>query len=285
MMAGIEHPNPDMIAALTQKYGLDQPVVVQFGVYLLNVLKGDFGFSYRSNLPVLTLIGERVVPTLLLSLTSALLSLALGVLLGLRAARRRDSWFDKIMSSLSYMLDAMPSFWLALMLMLLFASTLGWLPTAGMVDVRAGYTGFRGALDVMVHMVLPVACITLLQFPSYYRIVRSSVLQEMSAEYVQLFRATGMAEGTIFRRFVLKNAILPTVTMFAMNLAYSLAGVVLVEIVFAWPGMGRLLWDSISKREYSVLSGIYLFLSIGIAAVTVLLDAIYALLDPRIRLK
>lgn len=110
MMAGIEHPNPDMIAALTEKYGLNKPIVVQFGVYLLNVLKGDFGFSYRSNLPVLNLIGERVIPTLLLSLTSALLSLVLGVLLGLRSARRRDSWFDKILSNISYMLDAMPSF-------------------------------------------------------------------------------------------------------------------------------------------------------------------------------
>ncbi len=285
LMAGLDNPNPEMIEALTIKYRLDEPILVQFGIYLANVFQGDFGFSYRSNLPVLEIIGERVVPTLLLSLTSALLSVAIGVSFGLRAARKRDTIFDKIMSNISYMLDAMPSFWLALMLMLLFASTLQWLPTAGMVDARAAYTGFERVLDIMVHMILPVSCITILQSPSYYRITRSSVLQIMSEDYITLYRATGMAEKDIFRKFVLKNAILPTVTMFAMNLAYSLAGVALVEIVFSWPGMGKLLLDSISRREYSILSGIYLMLSMAIATVTVVLDAVYALLDPRIRLK
>ncbi|MDR0896799.1 MAG: ABC transporter permease [Oscillospiraceae bacterium] len=285
LMSGLDHPNPEMVAELTTRYGLDKPIPVQFGIYLLHVLQGDFGFSYRSNQPVLALIASRITPTLLLSLTSALLSLALGVALGLRAARSRDGWFDKMLSNLTYMLDAMPSFWLALMLMLVFASLLRWLPTAGMVNVRAGYKGFAHTVDVMVHMVLPVSCITILQFPSYYRIMRSSVLQVASEEYITLYRATGMPEKTIFRKFVLKNAILPTITMFAMNLAYSLAGVALVEIVFTWPGMGRLLLDSINKREYSILSGIYLMLSISIAVVTVLLDAIYAWLDPRIRLK
>ncbi len=284
VMAGIDNPNPEMVAALTQKYGLDKPVVIQFGVYLANILKGDFGFSYRNNLPVTQLVGARIIPTLLLGLTSLVLSVFLGSGLGLRAARKKDSAFDRVFSNISYVLDAMPSFWLALMLMLLFATTLGLLPTAGMVDVRAAYTGFRRVLDIMVHMVLPVTCIIILTAPSYYRIMRSSALQVMNEEFITLYRAAGMPESAIFRKYILKNAILPIVTMLGMSLAYSIAGVTLVEIVFAWPGMGRLLLDSINKRDYTLLSGIYLMLSMAIAIITVVLDAIYAWLDPRIRL-
>jgi peptide/nickel transport system permease protein len=284
IMAGMDSPNPEMIAALTKKYGLDKPILIQFGVYLGNLLRGDFGFSYRNNLPVTALVGERVVPTLLLSLTSLLLAVLLGCGMGLRAARRRESIVYKFFSNLSYTLDAIPSFWLALMLMLLFATTLKWLPTAGMVNVRAGYTGLKRALDILVHMILPVSCITILTAPTYYRIMRSSALQVMNEDYITLYRAVGMPEKKIFRKYVLKNAILPVVTMFGMGLAYSLAGVALVEIVFAWPGMGRLLLDSINKRDYAVLSGIYLMLSMAIALMSVLLDAVYAWLDPRIRL-
>ncbi len=285
IMAGLDKPNPEMIEALTVKYGLDKPILVQFGIYLQNILKGDFGFSYRSNLPVVQLIGERIGPTLLISLTAAVLSLIIGSGLGLRAARNRDSKLDKFLRNISYGLDSMPSFWLALMLMLLFASVLHWMPTAGMVNVRANYTGFMRVLDILYHLVLPVACVTLLQFPSFFRIMRSSVQQVMGEDYITLYRAAGMPERDIFRKFVLKNAILPTVTMFGMTLAYSLAGVALIEIVFAWPGIGRLLLDCINKRDYAVLSGIYLMLSMAIAVITVLLDAVYALLDPRIRLK
>lgn len=285
IMAGMDSPNQEMIDTLTAKYGLDKPILVQFGIYLGNLLKGDFGFSYRNNLPVTQLVGERVGPTLLLSLTSLLLAVLLGCGMGLRAARKADSRFDRFFSNLSYMLDAMPSFWLALMLMLLFATTLKWLPTAGMVNVRAAYTGWHRVLDILVHMVLPVSCITILSAPAYYRIMRSSALQVMHEDYITLYRAAGMPEKKIFQRYVLKNAILPVVTMLGMSLAYSLAGVALVEIVFAWPGMGRLLLDSINKRDYAVLSGIYLMLSMAIAVVTVLLDAVYAWLDPRIRLK
>ena len=284
IMAGIENPNPQMIETMTRKYGLDKPILIQFGVYLRNIIKGDFGFSYRNNRPVIELIGERVGPTLLLSLTSLVISIVLGCWLGLRAARKKSSWFDRVFSNLSYVLDAIPNFWLGLMLMLLFATTLKILPTAGMVDIRANYQGARYVLDVLRHMALPVLCTTLLMIPGYYRITRASALQAMGEDFVNLFRATGMSRKRIFRTYVLKSAVLPVVTMIGMSLAYSVAGVTLVEIVFAWPGMGRLLLDSVNKRDYAVLSGIYMILSMSIAAVTVMLDAVYAWLDPRIRL-
>jgi peptide/nickel transport system permease protein len=256
ILAGMDSPNPEMIAALTKKYGLDKPILIQFGVYLGNLLRGDFGFSYRNNLPVTALVGERVVPTLLLSLTSLLLAVLLGCGMGLRAARRRESIVYKFFSNLSYTLDAIQALARS-HAHALFATTLKWLPTAGMVNVRAGYTGLKRALDILVHMILPVSCITILTAPTYYRIMRSSALQVMNEDYITLYRAVGMPEKKIFRKYVLKNAILPGVTMFGMGLAYSLAGVALVEIVFAWPGMGRLLLDSINKRDYAVLSGIY----------------------------
>ncbi len=284
IMAGIENPNPQMIETMTQKYGLDKPIIIQFGVYIGNILRGDFGFSYRNNRPVIELIGERVGPTLLLSLTSLALSIVLGCWMGLRAARKKSSWFDRFFSNLSYVLDAIPNFWLGLMLMLLFATTLKLLPTAGMVDVRANYEGARHVFDILRHMILPVLCTTLLMIPGYYRITRASALQAMGEDFVTLFRAAGMPRKRIFRTYVLKNAVLPVVTMIGMSLAYSIAGVALVEIVFAWPGMGRLLLDSVNRRDYAVLSGIYMILSMSIAAATVILDAVYAWLDPRIRL-
>lgn len=285
IMAGMDNPNQDMINALTEKYGLDQPVYVQFGIYLKNLLKGDFGYSYRTNQSVLKLIGDRIGPTLLMTLTAAFLSVIIGTAIGLMAARKKDTMSDQLLGSISYIFDAMPSFWLALILILLFASRLSWFPTAGMVNLRANYTGFRYALDVLYHMFLPVLCLSLLYIPSYFRITRSSVLQVMNEDYNTLFRATGMSQKKIFRSFVLKNAILPTVTIFGTNLAWCFAGASLVEIVFAWPGMGRLLLDSITKRDYPVVTGIYLIVSVLIVVITVLMDMVYAYLDPRIRLK
>jgi peptide/nickel transport system permease protein len=285
IMAGVDTPNPDMIASLTEKYALNKPIAVQFYMYLSNILHGDFGYSYRSRLPVFTLIAQRVGPTFMITFTAAVVSLLLGVSFGLLSARKRETLADRVLTGVSYLFDSMPGFWLALMLVLLFASRLKWFPTVGMVNLRAGHTGFRYMLDVLYHLCLPVFCMTLLTFPSYFRITRASILQGMNEEYVVLFRAAGMSERRIFRKFVLKNAILPTITVFGLSLAYSFTGTSLIEIIFAWPGMGRLLLDGIFNREYMLLSGIYFILSATIATVTVLLDIFCAYLDPRIRLR
>lgn len=285
IMAGQDHPNPEMVANLTEKYGLDKPILTQFGVYLANVLRGDFGFSYRSNLPVMEIIGQRVGPTFMMTFTSAFLSLFVGTAIGLAAARKKDSRLDKFFSSISYIFDSMPGFWLALMLILLFASRLKWFPTMGMVNLRAGYTGFAYVRDVLYHLCLPVFCMVLLSFPRYFRITRAAVFQVMSEDYITLYRATGMSEKAIFRKYVLKNALLPTITMFGISLAYCFTGASLIEIVFAWPGMGRLLLDAITKRDYMLLSGIYFIFSITLVVVTILVDVLCAILDPRIRLE
>jgi peptide/nickel transport system permease protein len=285
VLAGSGHPSPEMEAALTVKYGLDQPLYVQFFSYVKNLLQGDLGTSYVYNQPITKLIADRFGPSSLLALTSAILAAVLGTLLGLVTVSRRGSLLDRISNIISYFFYSMPSFWLGMMAILIFSTALKILPTSGMVSLRASYTGMAHVLDVMKHMVLPVGTLTLIQIPVYLRIFRTSVDQTMTEDFITTFRAVGMDEKKIFRRYVFKNSILPTITVFGINLAYTVMGSALIEVVFAWPGIGRMMLDAIGKRDYPLLMGIYLVLSISVALVTMVTDLVYAAVDPRIRYK
>jgi peptide/nickel transport system permease protein len=283
VLAGTENPNPELIEHLTAKYGLDKSVPIQFANYMKNILNGDFGYSYMSNEPVSKLIGEKLFATILLTLTASVLSVVAGTLLGVYAARKAGSIFDRLMCSACYLFDAIPGFWLGLILILIFASKFKILPTSGMYDLRADYQGFARVLDIVKHMILPVATLFIIQTPMYFRISRSSVLQTMSEDFILTLRAAGMKENKIFNKYVLRNAIIPTITKFSLSLAFMISGVALIEIVFAWPGMGRLIMDAIMKRDYPLLTGVYLMISISICIVMIITDIIYALIDPRIR--
>lgn len=283
LLAGKDNPNPELIAALRAKYGLDKPLLVQFGMYIKQLAHGDLGYSYVSSSSVLELIETRIGPTLLLSLTGLILAVIIGTLLGVYAARKKGSKFDVFLCSISYLFDSTPSFWLGLMLILIFASTLKWFPTSGMYSLRANYKGIKHILDVGKHLFLPALTMTLLNIPYYFRIARSSVLQTMSEDFIMTLRATGMSESRIFNKYVMRNAIIPTITVFGISLAYVVTGVSMIEIVFAWPGMGRLMLDSITKRDYPTLSGIYLLLSCSVAIMMIIVDIVYAWVDPRIR--
>ncbi|WIV12852.1 ABC transporter permease [Proteiniborus sp. MB09-C3] len=283
VLAGTENPNPELIEHLTAKYGLDKSIPIQFVNYIKNILKGDLGYSYMSNEPVSKLIGEKLFATILLTLTGVILSVVVGTFLGVYAARKAGSIFDKLMCSACYLFDAIPSFWLGLILILIFASKFGILPTSGMYDLRADHQGFARVLDVIKHMVLPVSTLFIIQMPMYFRISRSSVLQTMSEDFILTLRAAGMKENKIFNKYVLRNAIIPTITKLSLSLAFIISGVALIEIVFAWPGMGRLIMDAIMKRDYPLLTGVYLMISVSICIVMIITDIIYALIDPRIR--
>ncbi len=283
LLSGQDKPSPQAIAALRAKYGLDQPVSVQLWRYLKNLLKGDLGTSILTNRPVTRMLGERIGATLLLALSTMILSVIVGTVLGIYAARYNGSPVDSFMCGISYVLDSMPSFWLGLMLMLLFASRWKILPTAGMVDLRAGYTGFARTLDILKHLILPAMTLSLVSTPYYFRVARSSVMQVMSEDFIVTFRATGMDERKIFSRYVFKNAILPTITVFGITLAYIVTGVSIIEIIFAWPGMGSFMINAITRRDYPLLMGIYLILSISVAVTMLLVDIVYAVIDPRIR--
>ena len=220
--------------------------------------------------------------SLLLSGTSAVLAFIIGTVLGLTAGKKEDSMQDKVLSAGTYVANAMPSFWLGLMLIFVFASRLGWLPTQGMYSLRENYTGIARYIDLGKHLILPVTTLVLVQIPGYFRITRSSVIQVMADDYITTFRVTGMSEKKIYMKYVLKNAILPVVTLFGINVAYIVAGSTLVETVFSWQGIGILMYTAIAKRDYNVLMGTYLIIAVSVAFFMILVDVIYAKLDPRI---
>jgi len=285
LLAGKDNPSPEMIAALQEKYGLNKPIMTQFWMYVKQLAHGDFGYSYVSTAKVWDLIKTRIGPTLLVAFTGAFIGLLVGTLLGIYAARKKGSKADVFLCGISYVLDSTPSFWLGLMMILIFASILKWFPTYGMYSLRGNYTGFGRVLDLLRHLFLPITTLVLLNIPYYFRIARSSVLQTMSEDFIMTLRATGMSERKIFNKYVMRNAIIPTITVFGITLAYMITGVSMIEIVFAWPGMGRLMLDSITKRDYPTLSAIYLMLSISVAVMTIVVDIVYAWIDPRIRIE
>ena len=282
-LMGKENSDPQLRAALEEKWGLNQPQYVQYFNYLRNAVQGDLGTSITYNQSVNKLIAEKVGPTVLLGVAAAIVALFIGTAMGIYCARHEEGVGDTIFSGFAYTLDAMPSFWLGLMLILIFASRLGWFPTSSMTDVRAGYTGMRYVADVAYHMVLPCLCLIAITMPGYFRIAKSSVLQVTNEDFITTLRATGMDEGKIFRKYIFRNAILPTITTFGITLAFLITGVTLIEIVFAWPGMGRLTMTAINQRDYPTLLGIYLIVSVAVSLVMILVDIVYALFDPRIR--
>ena len=282
LLAGTDTPSPEMVEALTEKYGLDQDLHIQFIRYVGNLLKGDMGTSMYTNEPVAKEIMDRLLPTILLALTASLTALILGTLLGIFCARHVGSKLDMAFGSVSYLFDSTPSFWLGLMLILVFASTLRILPTAGMVDLRASHTGFAYVLDVAKHLILPGLSLSLTLIPYYFRIARSSVIQVMNEDFITTLRATGAPENFIFNRYVFRNAILPTVTIFGIQLAFLITGASIVEIVFSWPGLGSFMMTAISRRDYPLLMGIYLVMSICVAVMMIVVDVLYSALDPRI---
>lgn len=284
ILAGNDNPSEEIIATIKKQYGLDKSIPVQMGIYAKNILKGDMGYSYIYGRPVFDIIMEKLGPTLILSLTGAVFSLLIGTILGLIASQHPDSFIDNLLSYISYALYSMPAFWLGLIMILVFASYFKILPTAGMIDVRASYTGILYVLDVLKHLVLPAGTLALIGIPTYFRITKASMSQVIKDDYALLFTAVGMNEKRIYRKYLFRNAILPTITTFGIRLAYVIGGSAALEIVFAWPGMGRLVLSSIQSRDYPVLMGIYIIISISVAIWMILVDLLYAVADPRIRL-
>ena len=283
VLAGRDNPSQELMDNLNEKYGLDQPIHIQLGRYLKNYLKGDLGQSVLYNQPVSKLIWDTVVPSLLLTLTGSILALIIGTLIGLYCATHSGGVIDRFFTAISYVLNSMPSFWLGLMFIMLFATGLGWFPTSGIVDLRANYTGIYYAMDVLWHLAMPVTVLTLIQIPIYFKISKSSVTQVLAEDFITTFRATGMSKKKIYNKYVFKNSILPVVTVFGINIAFIITGSALIEMVFGWPGTGRLMMSSIMSRDYPLIMGIYLILSLSIAVMMIVVDLIYGYIDPRIR--
>ncbi len=273
----------EMIARLTAEMGLDRPLYIQLLRYLGQVASGNLGYSFASNTPVLELILDRLPATLLLMASQLVFSISLGVTLGVLSARRPNSLLDNTITVFSLASFAIPVFWLGQLLILGFGYYLDWLPIQGMVNLRAGYTGFDHVLDVAHHMILPVLTLTLYNLALILRLTRGSLLEVVGQEYIKVARSKGLAENTVMIKHALRNALLPVVTVIGLEFRALIAGAVLTETVFAWPGLGRLTFDAINARDYPLLMGMFIFISLLVAIGNLVTDLLYALLDPRIR--
>ncbi|MBI4670964.1 MAG: ABC transporter permease [Chloroflexi bacterium] len=270
-------------AAMRAKYGLDQPIVNQFVLYLWNAAQGQFGYSFAYTRPVFEVIGARVPPTLLLMGSSLVLSISIGLWLGAVAARRANSSVDHVISVGTLIGYGMPAFWLAQLLVLVFAVRLGWFPIQGMVDLRAAYQGAPLVLDILHHLFLPMLTLTLLHLALVTRLTRTGIRQEQGEDYVRTARAKGLAENQVQQRHAFRNALLPVVTTVGLQIGMLFMGAVLVEIIFAWPGLGRLLYDATLNRDYPLLMGIFLSVSLCVIFANLVTDVIYTFLDPRVK--
>jgi peptide/nickel transport system permease protein len=274
--------SPEFIAELRSKYGLDQPFIVRFGLYMANILQFDLGHSFRYGVPVVQLLLTHLWPTVLLMMTSILIAFGSGVFLGVLAARTVNRWPDYLISVTSLIAYATPVFWLGLMMVVLFSVKLGWLPSSGMENIGAGYTGLRRAADIGLHLIMPATILGLYLTAFYVRLMRASMLDVSDQDFVTTARSKGLTEGAIAYRHVLRNAILPMVTMLGLQIGAMLGGAVLVETVFAWPGLGRLAYTAVFQRDLNLLLGLLFFCSLMVIAINILTEIAYRVIDPRI---
>lgn len=268
---------------LTQKFGLDKPLIVQLGMYLGNVLQGDLGQSYYFDSSVMDLILERVPATLLLVVVAVLLSFFIGTFLGAFAARRPNGFFSQVVTLLSIVGYSAPIFWTGIVLIILFASVFPIFPVS---DMRTpGFEGgvWHGILDVAWHLVLPAFTLAFVYIAQYSRLARASMIEALSADYIRTARAKGLSESVVLYKHALRNAVLPVVTLLGMQFGNVLAGAILVETVFNWPGLGRLSFDSVLRRDYPTLLGILFFASLMVVVMNQLTDLAYRIIDPRIK--
>jgi len=273
----------EYVDALRQRFGLDKPVPVQLALYVKNILALDLGYSFRNQSPVLPLILARLSATLLLMGTTLVLSLGIGVLLGLLAAVWVRTWKDHLISVAAIIAYAMPLFWIGLMLILLFAIKLDWLPTSGMEDAAAFYEGGERVLDIARHLILPAITLSLFYMALYARLMRATMLEQRGLDYVTTARAKGLTERQITLRHVLRNALMPVLTVAGVQVGSLLGGSVVVESVFAWPGLGQLAFQSLFARDLNLLLGIFFISSCLVVLINIVVDVAYVLLDPRVR--
>ncbi|MFD1507846.1 ABC transporter permease [Lacimonas salitolerans] len=274
----------EMLDSIRQEYGLDKPVVTQLAIYIGNVLRGDLGQSFFFNQSVASLIGHRIGPTILLVIVAQILSILLGVFLGVVAARKPNgvlSGFVSVFATVGY---AVPVFWTGIMLIILFASMLPIFPVEGMQSVRLRDAGpLVQALDIAHHLVLPAFTLAIIYLAQYARLSRASMLEVLGSDYIRTARAKGASEKSVLFKHALRNAALPILTVAGLQFGNLISGALLVETVFNWPGMGRLAFDSILRRDYPTIMGVLFFASAMVVVANLLTDVSYRLADPRLR--
>lgn len=268
MMIGRE-ASQEEVEAFREALGFNRPLIVQFGDFAWGAVRGDFGNSSHYNLPALPLILERLPATVQLALVSLVLSVVLGVPLGLIAGSKPGSLWDTIARSLGLLAQSTPNFWLALLLIILFAVNLGWFPSFGRDEAKS--------------VVLPAFALSVFSIGQLVRLTRSAVLEIRGEDYIRTAASKGLAPRVIYIRHVLRNASIALVSILGVQLSYLLSGSIYIETIFSWPGIGRLLADSIGVRDFPMIQAIAFFTSLAVVALSLLTDIVYALVDPRIR--
>ncbi|MDE4132513.1 ABC transporter permease [Phaeobacter sp. QD34_3] len=274
----------EMLESIREEYGLNKPLVVQLGIYVGNVLTGNLGESFFFNQPVATLIAQRILPTILLVVTAQVLSILIGVFLGVLAARKPNGVMSAFVSVFATIGYAVPVFWTGIMLIILFASVLPIFPVEGMQSVKLRDANlFVQMLDILHHLALPAFTLAIIYLAQYARLSRASMLEVLGSDYIRTAKAKGASQRTILFKHALRNAALPILTVAGLQFGNLISGALLVETVFNWPGMGRLAFDSILRRDYPTIMGVLFFASAMVVIANILTDMSYRLADPRLR--
>jgi peptide/nickel transport system permease protein len=271
--------DPEVIEAYRERLGVDQPIPVQYVRWITSAVRGDLGVSFSTTRPVTEMITERLPATLELMGAAFLLAAMLAFGLGVLSAVRQYSWFDHLGTGVSFVGIAMPVFWFALILQLVFGVWLGWLPVAGTETVGASSLG-----DHLRHLILPAFVLSFRYVAGWSRYLRSSMLDTLRLDFVRTARAKGLSEGVVVWGHALRNALIPVVSVMALNLAGLFSGAVITETIFAWPGIGRMFVQAMFSRDYPLLMGILMLGSTMVVIFNLLADVVYGLLDPRVRL-
>jgi peptide/nickel transport system permease protein len=274
--------DPGYVQLLRGKYGLDKPLPVRLFNYVDQLAHLDLGYSFPQNAKVSDLIADRIGPTMLLMGSSLIIAVLGALILGTLAAWNVHRTTDGLISVLTLLAYATPVFWVGLMLILLFSVKLGWFPSSGMETLFSGYTGLTRLKDIAWHLVLPGVTLSLFHLALFTRLLRASLLEVLHQDYVRTARAKGLGEWRVLGIHALGNALLPLVTMVGVQIGASLGGAVVVESVFAWPGLGRLAFEALGARDTNLLVGIVLFSGLIVISVNLLVDLLYGWLDPRI---
>ncbi len=283
MTAEQQVTNPEMLEKLRHLYGVDQPTYVQLFKYIWSVITLDFGFSYRQNAPVLDVILQQLPATVILMLAAIAIALLVGVTAGVLASVKVNTIWDNLISLGAVFFFAAPSFWLGIMMTVLFAVKLGWLPVGGMRSIGVEQNAIEATFDVMQHMVLPATALGLFYAATYARVMRASMLEIFRLDFVRTARAKGLSRTRVTIAHVLRNALLPVVTLLGLQLGTVLGGSVVIEAVFSWPGIGSLLFDSVMSRNFPMVLGVLILGSVVVAVANASVDLLYMRLDPRIR--
>jgi peptide/nickel transport system permease protein len=277
---------PEILAQTRERWGLDKPLVPdQFIAYVESTLQGDLGFSFIARGQTVTeVLAQRICPTVILFGLGEILAIILGLALGAYSGWRRGGFVDYVGNGISLILYSTPYFLLGMAFLLVFATTLHWFPTFGMLTSGAQYPGlWERLVDFLAHLALPLATVAFGLVGQYAIVMRSSIVETLSEDYVTTGRAMGLREGRILRHHALPNALLPTVSLVAINLGYVVAGAITVEVVFNWPGLGTLAVTALTSRDYPVLQGVFLLLGVSVVLANLAADLIYGALDPRVR--